>query len=131
MDRVDFSIGVKQVKVVNVMIGMMAIVGISGCKLTSPTAPKNAWVEYSVTGTATRASMTYATASNGTAQQSERGLPWKHEWMADAGEFTYISAQNDGSTGCVRVEIKLRNVPWKSTQSCGAYVIASVSGSVE
>jgi len=128
---VDFSIGVKQVKVVNVMIGMMAVVGLTGSKNPLAPAPTSALVTYVVTGTASRASMTYATADSGTAQQGARGLPWQHSWVADMGEFAYLSAQNDGSSGCVTVEIKLDNAPWKSTQSCGAYVIASVSGSVE
>lgn len=88
-------------------------------------------VQYRVTGTATQASMTYATSGGGTAQQGDRFLPWSFETTMSTGDFVYISAQNSGETGCVNVEIRVRAVTYKSTQSCGAFVIATASGSVE
>jgi hypothetical protein len=99
---------------------------------SSPTEPSpQAFVVYNVTGTATRASMTYATSGGGTAQQGDRALPWSFNWMAKRGDFVYVSAQNSGSTGCVTVEIKVRDKVFQTTQSCGAFVIATASGSVE
>jgi hypothetical protein len=97
-----------------------------------PTQPsQQARIEYHVTGSATRASMTYATAGNGTAQAGDRALPWSFDWTANRGDFVYLSAQNAGQAGCVTVEIKVRGATFKTTQSCGAFVIATASGSVE
>lgn len=113
-------------------IALVALV--AGCGGGSSNEPSRlSRVEYVVTGaaTATRASMTYATAGGGTAQQSDQLLPWSFSTTMTTGEFVYISAQNSGQFGCVIVEIKVRNAPYKSTQSCGAFVIATASGSVE
>lgn len=105
---------------------------VTSCGGGSSNEPSRfARVDYLVTGTATRASMTYATAGGGTAQQADRALPWSFDTVMSPGDFVYISAQNSGSTGCVSVEIKVRNAFYKTTQSCGAFVIATASGSVE
>ena len=111
-----------------VLAGLTACGGGSGVG-TQPS--QSASVEYLVTGTATRASMTYATANGGTAQQADRTLPWSFTTVMNRGDFVYVSAQNSGQTGCVTVEIKVRNASYRSTQSCGAFVIATASGSVE
>lgn len=86
-------------------------------------------VEYLVRGTASAASMTYATGGGGTSQTGDRTLPWSVTTTGFvSGQFVYISAQNGGSTGCVTVEIRKRGNSYKTEQSCGAYVIASASG---
>ena len=98
----------------------------------SPSKPSSSiGVQYLVTGSSSRASMTYATAGSGTAQQSDRAIPWSFSTTMAPGDFAYISAQNSGQTGCVSVEIRVRGDYFKSTQSCGAYVIATASGTVE
>jgi hypothetical protein len=58
-------------------------------------------------------------------------LPWAFDTVLNPGDFVYISAQNSGSTGCVTVEIRVRNASYRTTQSCGAFVIATASGTVE
>jgi hypothetical protein len=106
---------------------------VSGCSGgSSPTAPDSggAWVEYHVTGTGTsRANLiTYATANGGTAQAGPAALPWRFEWLAKAGDFLYVSAQNDSASGCIKVVILRRAVQFRQTESCGAFVIATASG---
>jgi len=93
------------------------------------TSPSGGSVTYIVNGTAGRASMTYATAGGGTAQQSDRFLPWTYDFTAQSADFLYISAQNSNSSGCVTVKILKGSTNVKETQSCGAYVIATASGS--
>ena len=83
-------------------------------------------VTYRVNGTAARADLTYE-ASSGTSQQANVTLPWSTNRPAKTGDFLYISAQNAGQTGCVNVEIVSGDKVLKSTQSCGAFVIASAS----
>jgi len=112
-----------------VLLVMLAATACGGGSSTKPS--QFAKVEYLVTGSAVRASMTYETASGGTAQQGDRALPWSFDTTMSPGNFVYISAQNSGATGCVTVEIRVRNAPYKTTQSCGAFVIATASGTVE
>jgi hypothetical protein len=95
--------------------------------LTPPAAP-SADVEYRVTGT--RADLTYANATGGTAQESRVTLPWSYRINgARTGQFLYISAQNTGDSGSVTVSIYKRGVLFKTTTSTGAFVIATASGS--
>lgn len=115
----------------NLLIGIGLGLAVAGCG-SSPNKPSQyAKVEYNVTGSASRASMTYATSNGGTSQQGDRTLPWSFSTTMSAGEFVYLSAQNSGQSGCVNVEIRVRSQYYKSTQSCGAFVIATVSGTVE
>ena len=103
------------------LAGALVAVGVGACGGGSSTEPTRfSAVEYRVTGTATRASMTYATSGGGTAQQADRTLPWSFDTTMSRGEFVYISAQNSGSSGCVNVEIRVRSQSFRSTQSCGA-----------
>jgi hypothetical protein len=114
------------------ILPVVVLVGLGACGGgSSPTPSRFARVDYLVTGTATRASMTYATSNGGTAQQADRPLPWAFDTVLNQGDFVYISAQNGGTTGCVTVEIRVRNTSYRTTQSCGAFVIATASGTVE
>lgn len=105
--------------------------GLAACGSTSTEPSRFAAIDYTVSGTAVRASMTYATASGGTSQTGDLALPWTFATTMSPGDFVYLSAQNAGSSGCVTVEIRVRKTVFKSTQSCGAFVIATVSGTVE
>lgn len=84
-------------------------------------------VQYRIEGT--RASLTYATASGGTSQTTVN-LPYTVRLgEMNEGDFLYISAQNQYSTGGVYVAILVDGKVWKQTSSGGAYVIATASGS--
>lgn len=117
------------------LVSVLCVLAQLGCKSptspSEPSTPARSFVEYTVSGTATRASLTYATSGGGTAQQADRALPWTFSWTANRGDFVYISAQNSGQTGCVSVTITVRSATYKTTQSCGAFVIATASGTVD
>jgi len=85
-------------------------------------------VIYKITGTASRASLTYNNEQGGT-EQTEVAIPWEKQFTVKRGEFLYISAQNEGETGSVTCEIWVDGKKWKSSTSSGAYVIASCDGS--
>lgn len=85
-------------------------------------------IEYRVSGSAARASLTYESAGGGTSQESNRTLPWSHSFRAERDAFLYVSAQNSGQTGCVTAEIYKNGDRLESATSCGAFVIATASG---
>jgi len=87
-------------------------------------------ITYRITGTATSVSVTYENENGGTSQISKVYLPWEYNlYGMKAGDFVYISAQNNGEHGTVTVEILLDGWwPVKSSTSEGAYVIATASG---
>ncbi len=86
-------------------------------------------VEYRVSGYRA-SSITYANASEGTSQVADVLLPWSYTFSgAHAGQFLYVSVQNDMPSGCVTADIYKRGTLYKTSQSCGAYVIATASGS--
>lgn len=104
------------------LLSMIACaVFVGGCN--SITGASN--VTYSVTSGG-RVSITYADGPS--TEQLDATTPWSRSITADRGDFLYISAQKDGSAGCVRVEIKKGSTTVDSAQSCGAFVIASASG---
>lgn len=119
------------VKRYKTLLLLVCALSLSACGGSATKPSQSVKVEYFVTGSASRASMTYATAGGGTAQQADRALPWSFNTTMATGDYLYISAQNSGSTGCVSVEIRTRGSYYKSTQSCGAFVIATASGTVE
>lgn len=95
-----------------------------------PEPPRSYLVEYSVTGASIgrTAFATYASA-NGVTEQKDIVLPGSIvRFSSVAGDFLYISAQNQTSAGSVSVAIKVNGVTWKSATSSAAYGIASASG---
>jgi|SRR3990172_6512500 len=119
---------------------LVVILGVSGtfwclsqlATISSPStrysAPTTYRVIYKVTGTASRASLTYENAQGGT-EQTVVSIPWQESMIVDSGDFLYLSAQNEGESGSVTCEIWVDGVKWKESTSRGAYVIASCSGS--
>lgn len=76
------------------------------------------------------AGLTYANCTAGTSQQGDATLPWSFTCSSiPAGQFLYISAQNNRNAGCVKTQIYKRGVLYKESESCGAFVIATASGS--
>jgi len=65
-------------------------------------------------------------------QRSDVALPFQTgAFSAKKGDFVYISAQKNGSTGCVSVEIRVDGKSFGGNTSCGAFVIATASGTLE
>lgn len=108
------------------LIPAVLLLALMACSGKNPLTGSGT-VTYRVTGTAPRADLTYELSSGSTSQQSNVTLPWSTNRSAKTGDFLYISAQNAGSTGCVTAEILSGDKVLKSTQSCGAFVIASSS----
>lgn len=101
-------------------------IAVAACSGKNPLTGSGT-VVYRVTGSAARADLTFATEGGGTSQQANAILPWTTNIAAHDGYFLYLSAQNDGQTGCVHVEILSGNKTLNDAQSCGAFVIATAS----
>lgn len=85
-------------------------------------------IEYRVSGNAGRASITYQSSDGGTSQTTNSTLPWSYSWKAAKDDFLYVSAQNSNATGCVTAEIYRKSELLDVATSCGAFVIATASG---
>jgi hypothetical protein len=87
-------------------------------------------VKYTVTGTASSASITYANKDEGTEQIADTAVPWSYSFDGITGNFVYISAQNQGESGSVTVTIYINGSVYKTATSSGEYVIAYASGTI-
>ncbi len=86
-------------------------------------------VEYQVVGTTSRINViTYANSNEGTSQVTNVTPPWAYSFSASSGQFLYVSAQNGLASGCIETRIYKRGDLYKNSVSCGAYVIATSSG---
>lgn len=86
-------------------------------------------VEYRVFGVPEASIITMSGASGSTVQYANVKLPYTYQISnAHSGDFLYVSAQNSSNAGCIWVEIYKNNSFYKYASSCGAYVIATVSG---
>lgn len=83
-------------------------------------------VTYTISGSARRGMMTYATPS-GQAQQTH-ALPWAKRFQAKSGQQLYVSAQNQGAAGSITCTVTVDGKRIKSNTSSGGYVIAACSG---
>jgi len=83
-------------------------------------------VTYRVTGTATEARITYRNERGGTQQTAAR-VPWELSLEARAGNFLYVSAQNQGASGSVGCDILVDGEVRTTATSTGAYVVAECS----
>lgn len=106
-------------------IALLAVVFAAGCG-------RPVDVSYRVTGTGTSmASMVTYQASDGSQQQAAGvTLPRTFTASISSGGFFYVSAQNAGESGCIKVEVVVKNQTVKQAQSCGGYVIAQASGTL-
>ena len=84
-------------------------------------------IKYEVTGTASTVDITYENRDGGTSQISDRYLPWEYTFTGKSGDFVYVSAQNQGSSGTVTVTIYDGDRILDTSTSSGAYVIATAS----
>ncbi|MDP3878709.1 MAG: hypothetical protein Q8Q07_00170 [Dehalococcoidales bacterium] len=101
-------------------------VEITNSELTGGTPPK---IIYEITGTADEVDVTLNNATGGTEQYSSVSVPKKYSFSSFPDSFLYISAQNQGEYGTVRVSIYVDGKLFKTSSSSGAYVIADASGS--
>ncbi len=86
-------------------------------------------VEYVVSGVREASLITISGEGETTLQFSDVQLPWNYKmYNVSSGDFLYVSAQNDGKSGCIKVQIFKNGVLYKEAESCGAYVIATASG---
>jgi hypothetical protein len=85
-------------------------------------------VTYTVTGSATTASITMSNGQGGLEQQ-DVALPWTQPVAgARSGQFVSISAQNKSGYGDVTCTIRVNGADFKTSTSSAAYGIASCSG---
>jgi len=110
-------------------LGLIVLVGFlqagGGTSISSNQRPS---VSYRVSGTTSKASLTYTTASGGTAQE-DVSVPWTFTFDAET-RLLYLSAQNKEDSGAITATIIVDGRELQSTTSRGAYVIATASGSV-
>ncbi len=97
--------------------------------LPSDTLQTTYLVRYRVTGTTSRASLTYQNSEGGT-EQAVVNVPWDQLFTFRRGDFAYLSAQNQQDHGSIVCEIWVNGTKWKESTSSGGYTIASCSGSV-
>lgn len=98
----------------------------SGCE--SITGASDIVYEVSIALGSGSASLITYSEGDATLQRSNVTLPWSYAYRASRGDHLYVSAQNANSSGCIRVAIRRRGELFDSAQSCGAFVIATVSG---
>ncbi|MFC4161964.1 zinc ribbon domain-containing protein [Chitinimonas lacunae] len=84
-------------------------------------------VSYQVEGTAPSAALTFSNAQGGTEQKVVL-LPWNVDYpQVRPGTHLYLSAQNQGDSGVVRVRIMVDSKEMKTSESSGGYTIATAS----
>lgn len=114
-------------------ICVMVVIGSSGSSRSSSSNPLSApfgvesyKVIYRVSGSSGKAALTYQNQDGGT-EQTTVVTPWGKSFTANAGDFLYISAQNERDYGGVKCEVLVDGKLVKTAESSGAYVIASCS----
>jgi len=84
-------------------------------------------VRYEVGGSARWVDVTLNNSTGGTEQYGNVSTPSHWAYSSFSDSFLYISAQNQGEYGTVRVSIFVDDVEVKRATSSGAYVIATAS----
>ncbi|MDR2581458.1 MAG: hypothetical protein LBC85_10770 [Fibromonadaceae bacterium] len=89
-------------------------------------------IKYEVTGTASSVYITMHNANGSIEELSDVSVPWSKELIAEGvfdGCFypSYISAQNNGSSGSITVKIYKDGKEIQTATSIGAYVTATAS----
>ena len=103
-----------------------------GSTTSDSDGPTTHRVDYYVQGTCSSVDVTYNNAGGDTEQMSDVDVPWSKTLNdVPAGQFLYISAQNNDDSGTVVTKILVDGRELKRSESEGAYVIASCSGSAE
>lgn len=74
------------------------------------------------------ADLTYTNINGDTTQQANRGNDWYYGFVPRSGQHLYISAQNQCSSGFVRVKLVQDGNVIRENTSNGGYTIATISG---
>ena len=87
-------------------------------------------ITYSVSGSASSASVTYSANGGDIAQENDVSVPWSKS-LTISGDYSFlsISAQNQGQDGTITCSISRGGKVIKTITSTGGYAIASCSGS--
>ena len=85
---------------------------------------------YEVSGDATSALISYTNESGSISQETNASIPWKKSFSGYSGDAVTVSAQNNGETGNVVVEIYKKGELFKRGESVGAYGVATAGGSL-
>lgn len=91
--------------------------------------PTASIVTYTVTGSLTNKAMVTYKTSGGATFQSTVTLPWSYFSSFNKGDFLYVSAQNQSSSGTVMTEITGSVGTLAYAGSSGPYGIATASKS--
>jgi len=94
-------------------------------KLTEGTSGR--FCEYTVTGSAKRAMVTFTNATGGI-EQHVVSLPWRKDFMGAARDIVTLSAQKQSANGVIEVKIISNGQVVGSSSSSAAYGIASTPG---
>lgn len=110
---------------------LLCVACSAGCEELKNALSPSRSVTYHVTGTGP-ADITYASSDGATSQRSNQSLPW-NSFMSSAmkDQFAYVSAQKGAGTGCITAEIKVDDKTFETATSCGAFVIATASGTLK
>lgn len=79
--------------------------------------------------TAASGSLTFSNGQGGT-EQLDMEDTWTKTYFLSPGAHAYVAVQNKQASGTVSCEIRVDGIPWKTSESTGAYKIASCSGLV-
>lgn len=134
-------------RTLGIAVALISLLGVAACGSNEPSPERVAEIQaaledsvqrevvYEVEGTATGISVTMETPT-GTSQASDRGVPLGKEGQApgvtmtfNAGDFVYISAQNEGESGDITCRITIDGVVVSENTAAGAYSIATCKGS--
>lgn len=85
-------------------------------------------VEYTVTGTAKNASVSYYDADGSLCQKSSVQLPFSEKITANVGDYVGVTAQNGTSQGIITVTVKKEGDSFKTGTSEGAFCVSSAGG---
>lgn len=97
---------------------------------SSASAAKTYTVTYRVGGSTPYVDVTYQNSGGDAEQKSRVQVPWSKVITARTGQFVYISAQNQISSGTVTCQILVDGQVVKESESSGGYTIATCSGSI-
>lgn len=123
----DIPLTSEPIKTMKRLLPVLLIAGLllAGCDLFDTS--RN--VEYIVSGSASSVFITYENEDGGT-EQVQASPRWTYSFSAERDAFVYVSAQNEGESGTVEVEIRVDGDEFKSARATAAFGIAPASGSV-
>lgn len=93
-------------------------------------SPDGHVIEYIVTGTAKKVSVTYTNEKGWTYQKENVTLPWRWKSSAKAQDGTtlYVSAEINQPEGLIEVEIRQDGKTFKKDRQFGPFVVATARG---